>query len=305
MDSELGFQSHTQGWKQFISSKIRLINEFDIAYQQNASHKVRTSHGRVAESLLRRWLDDFFPKKYAVTSGYVISAGLPFSTKTPHYDVIIYDCLNSPVLWVEGNHDSSHQGRSRAIPAEYIKAIIEVKSVFNNKNVLESISHLQQLNSMLSGFDDPDSIYKMHLPNDFFCGVVFYELKKKDQFNKGILNSLLEGHYKIKRGFSDCLVLRGENKSLENTGFIGLMESETLNISNLKKPDYSMLNKRYNTGDSKEIFPGKHHYLQILWTENAFSDYFFDMLARLNGTYRIGYASSFHAKGYSIPKDDN
>ncbi len=75
------------------------------------------------------------PKRYGVTSGLVISPGLGSDVKAPHFDVIIYDQLESPVLWVTKIFDNSEQWRSRAIPVEYVRFIIEVKASFSAANV--------------------------------------------------------------------------------------------------------------------------------------------------------------------------
>jgi hypothetical protein len=53
--------------------------------------------------------------------------------KTPHFDVIIYDRLESPVLL--GTADHSALGRSLAIPAEHVVAVIEIKSRFTTASV--------------------------------------------------------------------------------------------------------------------------------------------------------------------------
>jgi hypothetical protein len=46
------------------------------------------------------------------------------------FDVIIYDALESPVLWIEDNPDNSSGGRSLAIPVEHVKAAPEATSHF-------------------------------------------------------------------------------------------------------------------------------------------------------------------------------
>jgi hypothetical protein len=59
------------------------------------------------EALFRDWLEQFLPAKYGVTSGYIIQqkdAVKPRSAlkgKLRHYDVIIYNKLDSSVLWTE------------------------------------------------------------------------------------------------------------------------------------------------------------------------------------------------------------
>ena len=173
---DLKFEMPAQGWGQFLTARKEMLDSFDKARTHSRKHKVETSHGNVAEAEFRKWLGNFLPKKYAVTSGYIISPGVSDSEKAPHFDVIIFEHLNSPVLWIEDSPDKSEQGRSLAIPAEYVKGVIEVKSTFKNSTVKDALEHLRELKKLMSGVDLPDERYKMYLPADFFCGIVFFEL---------------------------------------------------------------------------------------------------------------------------------
>ena len=82
-----------------------------------------------------------------MTSGYIIPNIRTVSYRLNHYDVIVYDALNSPVLWAENNPDNSEQGRSRAIPAEYVHAVFEVKATFNKQSIKEAKEKLNELQS--------------------------------------------------------------------------------------------------------------------------------------------------------------
>lgn len=149
----------SQGWKQFLTSRKEMLDAFDRAREKARSHEVETYHGNVAESEFRKWLNSFLPKRYAVTSGYIVSPGLKSTDRTPHYDVIIYDSLDAPVLWVEDHPDLSAEGRSLAIPAEYVKAVLQVKSKFSSTTTKDAIEHLQDLLPLMSGIDDVDERY--------------------------------------------------------------------------------------------------------------------------------------------------
>lgn len=50
-----------------------MLDAFDSAREKARSHEVETFHGRVAEAKLREWLSSFLPKRYGVTSGYIVS----------------------------------------------------------------------------------------------------------------------------------------------------------------------------------------------------------------------------------------
>ena len=84
------------GWKQFLTSRKEMLDAFDRAREKSKSHEVETYHGRVAEAEFRKWLTSFLPKKFGVSSGFIISPGLKDTEKAPHFDVIIYEQLESP-----------------------------------------------------------------------------------------------------------------------------------------------------------------------------------------------------------------
>src|SRR4051812_19125465 len=94
------------------------------------------------------------PKRYGVTSGYIISQGLWGNVKAPHFDVIIYDLLNAPVLWVEDHPDTSAAGRSMAIPAEHVLGVIEVKSALAPTSMKQAVEHLRDLAPLMKGVDE-------------------------------------------------------------------------------------------------------------------------------------------------------
>ena len=62
-----------------------------------------------------------------------------------HFDVIIYDALESPVLWVDGTEDNSIAGRKRAIPARHVRAVFEVKATLTPKHAKDAINKLSTL----------------------------------------------------------------------------------------------------------------------------------------------------------------
>lgn len=283
-----------QGWSQFLTARKEMLDSFDNARTYSTKHKVETSHGNVAEAEFRKWLSNFLPKKYAVTSGYIISPGISDSEKLLHFDVVIYENLESPVLWIEDSPDKSEQGRSLAIPAEYVKGVIEVKSAFKNSTVKKAIEHLGELKKLMSGIDSPDERYKMYLTPNFFCGLVFFELRKENEFDKSALNSIIGGI--DLRGFLGGIILRGEGKTKQVTGRIDLLRSETSMVSKIKKPDRSLLSG-WGNADSLKIKDDLHFGAMLMWSETNFSEYAFDLVALLNGTFEVGRLSSFHALG--------
>jgi len=285
----------SQGWKQFLTARKEMLDAYDKAKTQSKGHKIATFHGNVAEGIFRKWLTDFLPKKYGVTSGYIISQGLPDSTKAPHYDVIVYDKLKAPVLWIEGNPDSSEQGLSRAIPAEYVKCVIEIKSAFSKATVDDAVAHLNELKALMSGVDSDSERYKLYLPKDFFCSIVFFELRKENENDKSALNSMINGI--SLRGFYGGLILRGEGHTKEACGKINLLRSQT-EFSVAFAPPRTLLTD-WGTSDCLKITDTLFFSSMLMWNESDFSRFAFDLVALLEGTFEPGRLSSFYAFGSS------
>jgi hypothetical protein len=294
MTSKLKPEIPAQGWLQFLTAKKEMLDSYDKAKTHSKKHKVETYHGKVAEAEFRKWLSNFLPKKFAVTSGYIISQGIPDTQKAPHFDVIIYEHLESPVLWIENNPDASDQGRSLAIPAEHVKCVLEVKSAFQSSTVKEAISHLSELKILMSSIDPPNEKLKFYLPPNFICGTVFFELRQEDAFDKNALNQMISGI--SLRGFFGGIILRGEGQIKNNTGRLSLLNSETEMKSMIKKPEWSMLGN-WADADSTMINENTHIGAMLSWGEPDFSMFAFDLIAMLNGTYKSGILSSFHALG--------
>lgn len=292
MADKRNFEYQTQGFLSFLTGRMEMLDAFDRARDKAKSHKVEVFHGQVAESEFRKWLITFLPKKYGVTSGYIISQGLRSSDKIPHYDVIIYDQLESPILWVEDCPDDSRQGRSLAIPVEYVRCVIEVKSDFSSKTVGDATIHLKELLPLMKAVDEPDGRYKRHLPLNFYCGLVFFELAEKNQYNKIALMKVISGLEL--RGFFGGVILRGEGHTKQRTGLLLLTRSETP-IQNNKE---SLLS-RMVMSQTEQFEENVHFGSMLSWSESGFSMFIFDLLARLQGTYESGRVSSFHGLGRS------
>ncbi|MGE0566465.1 MAG: DUF6602 domain-containing protein [Bacteroidia bacterium] len=156
------------GWKEFLSNRSDILADFRSAKEKNQNKPVHTEHGIAGEASIRKWLGEFLPQRYGVTSGYIIP-DIIGEFKLYHYDVIIYDKINSPILWVSANQDDSEQGKKRAIPAGYVHSVIEVKSTFNKKTINEVVNKLSELNE-----------FSKSLPGSFSCGSIFIELKKAE-----------------------------------------------------------------------------------------------------------------------------
>ncbi len=109
---------------------------------------MRTEHGVAGEAALRQWLSGFLPEKFGVTSGYIIPDVIAGDYKLYHFDIVVYDKLNSPVLWTDGDFDRSEQGKKRAIPAKHVYAVFESKASLTSQSAQAAIGKLAELNSL-------------------------------------------------------------------------------------------------------------------------------------------------------------
>jgi hypothetical protein len=285
----LKIQIPNQGWKQFLTARDEMLSNYDKARTHSNKRPVKTGHGVVAEAEFRKWLLNFLPKRYGVTSGYIISQGIPHSENFVHYDVIIYDQLESPILWVDHSADSSEQGRSLAIPVEYVKGVIEVKSAFNKKSAKKAVEQLSKLNPLLTKIDSTNQPLKLYLPANFFCATVFFELREKDDKEFSALDELIEAV--SLRGFYGGFILRTETLGKYYSGKLYLL-NERVNIA----PNNQSLSFAA-TSKCIELADNTYYRLRLDHFESYFSEFAFDILALLKGNYNPNVLSSLYGMG--------
>lgn len=293
MQDKLKIEVPSQGWKQILTSRREMLDAYDRAREQAKSHEVETYHGKVAEAACRKWLGAFLPKRYGVTSGYVISPGLSSGDKVPHFDVIIYDQLESPILWIEDNPDTSAQGRSLAIPVEYVRAVLEVKAAFSSKTVKDSLEHLRDLSPLMRQIDPTAERYKLYLPQTFCCGSLFFELRQTEANSEAALSALI-GSVGL-RGYFGGLILRGDGHTLPQTARLSLTKSETPIESTLLSRETQLL--EFGMSKSVQLADKVHIGSMLSWSECGFSQFAFDLIAMIQGTYESGRLSSFYGIG--------
>ena len=152
----------------------------------------------------------------------------------------------------------------------------------------------------MGGPDDPSEKYKLHLPGSFCCGMVFFDLKRDSQFDVAALETIIRcvGH----RGFFGGLVLRGEGHVGHSSARISITRSESPIESSIG-PDKESLLKGCPMSATIPGIDGLHYGSMLMWHESAFSQFGFDLIAMMQGTYRSGYLSSFYGVGASRVED--
>lgn len=93
--------------------------------------------GSEAEQLVRKFLGDHIPKRFAVGSGFIID---PHDTVSRQTDVVVYDSFNCPVYRASDS--------AGIFPSDNVAAVVEVKSSLNTaelEDCFEKISSVKRL----------------------------------------------------------------------------------------------------------------------------------------------------------------
>ena len=280
----------TIGWEEFLQTKKDIIAEYDSVKGITKNRPVKTEHGNAGEAAFRKWLSEFLPKKYGVTSGYIIPDVRSVKYVVRHFDVIVYDKLNSPVLWVETTLDKSEHGKKRAIPAKYAHSVFEIKSTLNNKSIAEALKKLQEVNDFAG---DLNAAYS--------SAIVFIELKSELQNNCKLAEKLYRTDI---AGYYGGIILRAEKLDDNLAGYFQFTnggETEEhmplakdvggLSINEKKQPVLT------EQGDTCEIISLENKWnfdkgyspclknIYLSWSYNGFPNFAIDVLDRVNGEF--------------------
>ena len=159
------------------AERTKLLQEYDAAVAQAEDDPVKTEQGVSCEASFRSFLERFLPRKYGVTKGYIITPDREYSGPLEEWDIIIYDAMESPVLFVRRNRDENEVAGMRGIPVEYVRGVVEVKATFNKAMAAKATDKLLKLRQFLKTKDEPPQYEETHLPSGFKAFAVFFETK--------------------------------------------------------------------------------------------------------------------------------
>lgn len=91
--------------------------------------------GLIAEKAVRAVLKDFLPLKYGVAKGKVMNSTGAMSR---HCDIIIYDRMNCPTLYVDENEN-------QILPIEHVSVVVEVKMTLTKHTLTEAFGELSSV----------------------------------------------------------------------------------------------------------------------------------------------------------------
>ncbi|MBL7731124.1 MAG: hypothetical protein JNM88_08105 [Chitinophagaceae bacterium] len=272
-------QNEHTGITALDAERKKLLQEYDTAVQQMTDDPVKTEHGVACEAHFRTFLENFLPKKYGVTKGYIITPDLEYAGPLEEWDIIIYDAMESPVLFVRQNRDEDEKAGKRGIPVEYVKAVIEVKASFNKVNAEKASTKLNKLGKFIKPHGTGDSRKRDYLQDTFCAFAVFYETKVKDGKDYrdalGKLAPLWVGQDFL--FFSEALIIRGQTCP-EYSGRISAMYSGADSIEERLVPCCEASSPFENKKMNMNVFV-----LSCGYGQNSFWSFLLSMIHKLNG----------------------
>lgn len=113
----------------FIKAAKRLRADFDAL----TSIPHSSLKGHEAEKLMREFLNNHLPKRFAAGSGFILDPRGNISKQT---DVVIYDALNCPVYYASDD--------AAIFPSDNVAAVVEVKSKLDKTSLVEAWDNIQE-----------------------------------------------------------------------------------------------------------------------------------------------------------------
>lgn len=290
-------------FEHFLIGKKEMLHSYEEAKEHSKGRRVQVEHGNVAEKVFRDWLKKFLLKRFGVTSGYIFSQDFQTEFQKQgliHFDVIIYDQIESPVLW----YGPPTIKKDQAIPAEHVMSVIEVKSTLNKGNLESGIEHLGKLKPLFGEHDTPGNHLKKFLPQNFFTHIVFFELEDKVKNLDNLLKSYIP---KVAyRGYpSSTLILKKDNLSEEYTGILelNLFDEDFSELKTKQMKSATELWTFYCDNQIQIEYQDEPMYLgaNLHWNVVNFSIFAFNMVSKLQGNYDSGKISSLHGWPKPVP----
>jgi len=260
------------GIDSFFAERKKLLDAFDQAIQQSSDDEVKTEHGIVGESHVRKWLSSFLPKRFGVCKGYIITTNLEYSGALEEWDVIIYDALESPILFTRA---SNEQEEKRAIPVEYVRGVIEVKATLTPYNANSIVTKLTKLREFIG--ENKSLEYPQYLCPPFISSALFFETKVKsfNEYRKSLDNLCVLFREFPELPFLGSLVLRS-HKNHEHSGYLKAMYSDA--PIGLQEDVFEMSSEFQFPDSNFGLFGAISGY-----SVNSYSMFVFDLLNALKG----------------------
>jgi hypothetical protein len=279
------------GVDSFFAERKKLLDAYDHAKQQASEDQVKTDHGIAGEALVRDWLRSFLPQRFGVCKGYIITPNLDYEGELEEWDIIIYDAIESPILYtreIKGHHESE---KRRAIPVEYVRAVVEVKATLTPAMVKKSTKKLLKLQQFI-GVNTSDA-YPIYLCHPFVCTAIFFETNVRDlkEYRRALDNFIPVLNSIPTLPFIGALVLRSQRER-SHSGYLQAMQSE----QQMSWPDVFEMSSEFQCPNGTCGSFGC-----LSYGVNSYPTYIFDFLAFINGS-KTNRASSLYGLDFANPQ---
>lgn len=115
-----------------------MAKKMAIEYQEVTSHIEHMGvRGASRENVLREYIKQLLPQKYAVGNGVITDVE---GTQSKQQDFFVYDAFNSPTFL--------HMDSSSIIPVESVYATIEIKSTLSKETLRQSIDNIKSVKEL-------------------------------------------------------------------------------------------------------------------------------------------------------------
>jgi hypothetical protein len=115
-----------------FSERVEHIEDSLLArFREAEAIQHRGDRGESRELLLRAFLEEHIPRRYGVAKGEVVTKS---GDKSHSADVIVYDAMNSPVLYSNG---------TKVLPIEGVYGVIEVKSTMTKAEFVDASKKIE------------------------------------------------------------------------------------------------------------------------------------------------------------------
>lgn len=292
------------GLTALMVEREKLIDEFEQAIKQGKDDPTKTEHGNVGEAAVRSFFEQFLPKKYGVTKGYIITPDCDYAGPLEEFDIIIYDALESPVLSVRRNKEETQSSGKRGIPIEFVKAVIEVKASFDKAMVLKVVDKLTKLDKFKrtpSGERDRQG----HLPESFMTTAIFFTTRVKDKKEYLAALSALKGLWQVdpRIPFNGALILRGQNHP-DYSAQIRLYDSNLEVDMKMHTPVGAEMPESFKAVQVHLPFETDSWAISFGFGKNQFWEFMIDLIQTLNNIPSPRF-SKMTPYGYGITETDD
>jgi hypothetical protein len=169
--------------------------------------------GQIAENVFRQVLRDTLPLRFGIAKGKLVN---PKGELSRHLDVVIYDAMNCPALFLDENHN-------QLLPIEGAYAVIEVKSSTSKSAIVEAFEELASVAKI-----HPEKICSRNKMVDYFPPILEIFSFSDSRSLDAIHDNFVELNKQYPQEFSSLSYSKGSGGWKDLTGENYMVQSITV-----------------------------------------------------------------------------